>query len=248
LTQFAIQLLKKEARILTDQIASDPKGNISRHYKCRQLNGYCLTGRGGTRIFDLAEKKFKELDLSFDDAVQHLPDVMRDSLHEYALELMGGEAPEGYSLAELIELFKEKDKTAFQFLNTEGFLVGYSEKHKCFGVASVWSYRNNFELSETYKPGFMFLMQIEPVKQYARQLGRKPESKKEMAEALRRVYQAEKKLHKDQLVIGGGDIDCTIIKKDGIAVENLGPLEKSNVIAFKGKNNGKKNRRKKKVR
>jgi hypothetical protein len=193
-----------------------------------------LIGRGINLIFELAKEKLFELNVqSFDEAAPYLPHVMKESLELYFLKECGGRIPEGHTLESMIETFRARNDFCWRSAAVDAFLVGYSFKNNCPGVATISSYRG-YDLQEVYDPNFLYFFKPEIVKKYAMELGHRPQSKAEMSEALRRVYQEEKKENRPDFIVGGGNIDCTIIKKDGsIEVEELGPLEVKKLTLLK---------------
>ncbi len=177
-----------------------------------------------TKVYEIACEKFDGVQ-TFDEAKNCLPSVMHDSLNSFFLESVDNEIPTGYTVDSLIEYFRKQSNKMWVALSIDAFLLGYSVENKSLGIASVWSYQD-YKLQETYSPGFIYFIKKDPIKKYMQKLGHKPQTKQEMKEGLRRVFEAEKKEHKGKSVIGGGNVDCTIVKKNGeLIVEDLGPIK-----------------------
>lgn len=150
-----------------------------------------------------------------------LPDAMCGAVRAYAVELAGGSIPDYYSIDTIIDYCRDKSPEMWAMLSVDSFLLGYSAQNKSIGVASVWSYQD-YKMQEIYKPGFVYFLKKDPLKK----IGKKPETKQEMADAMRAVFAYEKKKHKGNTIIGGGNIDLTIVQQNGsFDFEDLGPIE-----------------------
>ncbi len=185
--------------------------------------GCVLIGRGMGRIYCIAEDIYQSLECTgFDDAMGHLPDVMRQALHTFALEMLEYKVPTDVSLDALLEYFRNKDDRSWMALSVDAFLLGYSDINKSMGIATTWSYKD-FQLDTIYKDDFFYFLKKEPLKGF----GRKPQSIDDMVDCFRRVYQYEKKQNKNKnILIGGGDIDLTTVYPDkSITTDRLGPVD-----------------------
>lgn len=236
MTQFCFRQHKTETWVFTDRLAATFKGEKKEKYKPHIIEdkGVIIFGRGMETIFENLAGYIRESEAkNFDEIVPIFSDLVRESLYDFFLDVTDAQIPDGWTLDEAIEDCKKFDNSTFKAFNADVICVGYSEENQSMGCAICWTYRD-FEVQATCKPLIFFMNNELAAKKAKEKFQRPPGIPEEIVSIMREIYKHEVKKEKHYPeILGGGNVDMTILKPDGsYEIKDMGPL-KPNMKAIK---------------